>query len=419
MRLLRLRDFRLVFFSLGLSSLGDYLALIALTLQVKDLTESGWAISSLLLAGLVPMVVLSPVAGWLVDRFETVRVLTIAALAQTALALGLVVADSFPAIVILFFLLSAGVAVSQPALFALIPRAVGEQRTTEANASLEIARWGGAALGPLVAGSLSGAFGPDAALLANAGTFALVALAIPLLRVRRPPEPVAEPEGRRREMRQGAVFLLRNRLLLLVVGALAGMIVFAAIDNVAEVFFAKDVLDAGDAGYGALITAWTLGMVAGATGIGRRLQDRYLAPTVLAAAVVGGAAIALAATFPTLPFALVTFFVGGMANGVEVVGMRSLIHRRTPDRLRGRVFAASSATLSTAQIAAMGLGGALVSGIGPRGSLLLGGIGSMIVGGLGLLAYTRLGAGERAAGRGDVAPADEAPTAPPTRRPPA
>lgn len=389
MRLLRNRDLRIIVLVYGLSSLGDYLALIALTLRVKELTEAPIAVSALLLAGIVPLVVLAPLTGWLVDRFETVRLLVFTALAQSGLALGLVWAEDLALIVVLFFLLSSGFALAQPAIFAVTPRVVGEDRTTEANAYLEVSRWTGATIGPVAAGLISGVWGPGFALLANAVTFIVVAAAVPFLRVRRPgPEGEAE-EGPARA-RDGVVFLRRDALLRLVVLAIAAMVVFAAIDNVAEVFFAKDVLDAGDIGYGLMVTSWTAGMVLGGTVIGRRLRDDQLAPSVLVAALVGGLSLAIAALFPNLLLAMGAFLLGGAANAVELVGLRSLIHRRVPDRLRGRVFAAYYAAVNGAQIAAMGLGGLTVAGLGARGSLLLGGGGTLAAGAIGLALLSRL-----------------------------
>jgi MFS family permease len=72
MSLLGRRDFLLIFVAFALSSLGDYVALITLTLRVEALTGSGWAVAALLLTGLVPPVILAPVAGLLVDRLETI-----------------------------------------------------------------------------------------------------------------------------------------------------------------------------------------------------------------------------------------------------------------------------------------------------------------------------------------------------------
>jgi MFS family permease len=393
-RLLRQRDFLLLFVSYGLSSLGDYLALLALTIRVHDLTSSGWAVAGLLLTGLVPLVVFAPLAGLMVDRFETVRLLAVTGLLQAGVAAGLAFAGTLPLIYSLSFLLGTGFAVTQPGLFALVPKVAGEEHVTAANANMEVARWGGATLGPLVGGAIAAGFGTRAALLADAASFAIVAAATMALRVRRPAE-IQAGERQPREARQGVALIARDRLLRLVAGVLAAVVLFAAMDNVAEVFFAKDVLDAGDAGYGGLVGAWTLGMVLGSTLIARRIQANRLASTLLLAAVTGGSAVVLAAAIPTLPLALAAFMVGGVSNGVVNVSMRSLIHHRVPDRLRGRVFAAFYGLLTSAQITAMGLGGGLVALAGGRGSLLVAGAGGALAGLGGVVLYATLPAKDR------------------------
>jgi MFS family permease len=396
MSLLRRRDFALIFVAFALSQLGDYLALITLTLRLEEVTGSAWAIAALLLTGLVPPVLLAPAVGLLVDRVETVRVLVVAALFQTVAAAALAFTPGVGATLALSFCLGAGVAVTQPALFALIPRAVGEDRTTQANAYLEVARWGGAALGPVLAAVLTDAFGAQTTLLANAATFLLVAGLVPLISVRRHPEPrPAGEEAYRGEAREGAAFLLRDPLLRLVVPVLGLMIVFAAADNVAEVFFAKDVLGAGATGYGVLITTWTVGMVAGSTGTGRWAKPSALAPLVLAGAVIGGLAVATAAGTAMFPIAVAMFFVGGVANGTELVSMRSLLHHRVPNRLQGRAFAAYYGMVQAAQIVALGASGGLVELFGARLTMLYAGLGTAIVGLLGTFLYARIPSPER------------------------
>jgi MFS family permease len=163
------------------------------------------------------------------------------------------------------------------------------------------------------------------------------------------------------------------------------MIVFAAMDNVAEVFFARDpdLLDAGSLGYGALATAWLVGMVAGAT-LARWLAPERLAPAALGAAVLGGGALIVAAGFLNYPLAIVMFVVGGIANGIETVSIRSLIHKRAPERVRGRVFAAYSGLAVGAQLGATAAGGAMMALAGARQTLLIGGAGSALVGLAGL-----------------------------------
>ena len=398
MSLLRRRDFLLVFVSFALSSFGDYLALLALTIRVHDSTGSGWAVSALLLTGLLPLVAFAPLAGLLVDRTETVRVLAVAAVAQAFVAVGLAVSgEALIPTLVLSFLLGIGFAVTQPALFALVPKVAGEDQITQANAYLEVARWGGATIGPFAAGTLTAAIGSSGTLLIDAGTFLVVAAAAVALRARRPPVPAAEAAlggPKPREAREGFSFLIWDHLLGMVVMVIAAMVLFAAIDNVAEVFFAKDVLGAGDTGYGVLVGSWTLGMVVAATVIARRVPALRLALSVLLAAVVGGSAIAFAAALPSVPLAVSMWFIGGGANGMENVGLRSLIHHRVPERIQGRVFAAYYAVINGASIGATVLGGALVAVAGARGSLLTAGLGGLAAGLIGLLWYTRLRARE-------------------------
>src|SRR5919106_4400714 len=113
MSLLRRRDFLLIFGAFALSALGDYVALITLTLRVQETTGSGWAVAALLLTGLVPPVLLAPVAGLLVDRLETVRVLVVTALLQAAVAAAMALTPKVFPTLGLSFLLGAGLAVTQ------------------------------------------------------------------------------------------------------------------------------------------------------------------------------------------------------------------------------------------------------------------------------------------------------------------
>ncbi|MGH2692024.1 MAG: MFS transporter [Actinomycetota bacterium] len=395
MTLFARRDFLLIFAAFGLSSLGDYVALTTLTLRMES-TGSGWNVAFLLLASLLPPVILAPLAGWLVDRLETVRVLVVTALLQAIVAILLASSTGVVPTLGLAFLLGAGIAPTQPALFALIPRAVGEDRTTEANAYLEVARWGGAALGPLLAAVLISQIGGRATLLVNAATFVGIAALGPLLRVRRPPEPVPEGEERPRgEARAGMRHLLADPLLRAVIPIIGALIVFAAADNVAEVFFARRVLDAGELGYGVLVASWTLGMMVGSIA-GRWLRPVWLAPTVPLFAVTGGAAVIIAAAVAWFPVAVVMFVIGGFANGIQLVAVRSLLHKRVPDRLRGRAFAAYYGMIQAAQILALGVGGGfLVELLGSRWTMVFAGTGTVLVGVAGLFLYARVPSREK------------------------
>jgi sugar phosphate permease len=122
-----------------------------------------------------------------------------------------------------------------------------------------------------------------------------------------------------------------------------------------------------------LISTWTLGMVAGAVGVARRVPPPWLATGLLVGIAVQGAGLFSAAAAALLPAALGGFLIGGIAHGVKNVLARTLIHDRVPDAIRGRVFATYNAARNGAELGALGLGGALVGAAGARVALLLSG----------------------------------------------
>jgi MFS family permease len=403
-RLFRSPDFRLLALSNGLSSLGDELALVALTIKVFELSDgSGIAVAAVLLAGVLPLVLFAPFAGLIVDRTETTGTLALASAAQAFIAVGLAFAEPVWLVVALSFLLGTAASIASPAVFAIVPAAVDEEDLTEANANMETVRYIGMVAGPLIAGGLAGTLGADrgtrAALLLDAITFLVITTAAASLKVRRLPEPVPDEGRTKGEARQGFAFIRRDRVLLIGVAAVATTVLFATMDNVAEVFFANDpeLLNAGNWGYGALAAVWLLGMVVGAGLIARRLPEERLAPAVLLSSIGGGAAVAIAALFPNIVLALAMFALGGVANGVASVSMRSLIHHRVPDQLRGRVFAAYFGVAFAGQLAATALGGVLIAALpSSRDVLLVGGVGGALVGLIGLAWFAALPSDARA-----------------------
>ena len=150
-------------------------------------------------------------------------------------------------------------------------------------------------------------------------------------------------------------------------------LLFMTASATAEVFFAKDVLHAGDTGYGVLMTLWTLGMVVGSTLVASRVPAAAYATAALAAMALQGAGLALPTLWLVLPLALGAYLAGGIGHGTKNVVVRTLIHARVPDELRGRAWAAYSAGRNAAELVALVGGGLLVAAIGARWTLLAAG----------------------------------------------
>ena len=384
------RDVRLLVAAVGISSFGDFLGLVPLALHVSERTGSSVAVAAFFFALFGPIVAFGGVAGLLVDRFDNGRLLALASAGQALAALALAFAGPLEAILPLVALLGTGAAIAAPAEFALIPAAAGEKRVAAANGHVETARYVGMTAGPLIGGVLAGAGLARVALLVNALSFlAVVAVALSLRARRDPRRAGAEAvEGDSGRARDGAAFLARDRALALTLVAAIGALVFFSVSMTAELFFVKDVLHAGDAGYGLLLSGWTLGMVAGAVALARRVPSRLLAVAALAAVAVQGAGIAGAALGNVLAVAFAGFAVGGVAHGLKNVVLRTLIHERVPEALRGRAFAAYNAARNAAELGALAAGGVLVGAIGAREALLLSGAVPLAIGVAALLSVT-------------------------------
>ena len=386
MSISRSRDLRLLAGAAGISALGDFMAIVPVVLHVQQRTGSAFAVSALIFALWGPVVLAAGLAGALVDRFENRRVLIVFSLGQAAVVSAMLAGiDDLWALLPLMMLLGFGAAVSQPAEFALVPAAAGpDTDAARSNGLMETTRSIGFTAGPVVGGALGAAGLLWLALALNAVSFVLVAAAAAAIRARRRPDQGADAQASGRA-REGFAFLVREREIAITLGgAIAALAVFS-ISAAAEPFFVTDSLRAGSLAYGVLLTSWTLGMAAGSAGLAPRVGRAQLAAGALAAVVLQGVGIAGASVAPVLWVALIGFVFGGVSHGVKNVLLRTLIHERVPDALRGRSFAAYNGARNGAELAALVLGGVAVGALGARPALLLAGLGPAAIGTASLL----------------------------------
>ena len=372
------RDLRLLAGAAGLSALGDFMAVVPLILHVQQSTGSAFAVSALVFALWGPVVLAAGLAGAIVDRFENRALLVVVSFAQAAVVAGMVAgADELWVLLPLMALLGFGVAVSQPAEFSLVPAAAGEGDVTRANGLMETVRSLGFTAGPLVGGALGAAGLLRLALAINALSFVVVGVTALVLRARR--QPVAADHGEPVRARDGFAFLFRQRDLAIALGGAVAALAVFSISVTAEPFFVTEVLHAGPLAYGVLLTSWTLGMAFGSGAVAHRVRSS-VAVGGLVAVTLQGVGIAGAALSPVLWMALIGFVFGGVAHGVKNVLLRTLIHERVPEALRGRAFAAYNGARNGAELGALALGGIAVAAFGSRTALLVAGVGPALIG---------------------------------------
>ena len=359
-------SFAYLFLATAGSSIGTYVAAAALVLQIEDLTGSGVWVAALLIADFLPIVVIGLLLGPLVDRLsrrwlmlasDLVRFGVFAALPFVDTAEGLVVAAAVTGIATGFFF---------PAANAAIPNLVSDDELANANSLTVTVDTLAMTIGPLVGAVMYAVWGSSVAYLFNAVTFLLSAVFVSRLAESslRSEDPLTR--GHWRDIADGVQLVVTSRALrtMLVVWNVALLGVGAV--NVAEVFYAKDVLDAGNVGYGVLVGASGVGLALGsflaASSLGRvGLRRNYVGSLVLMG--VGWGAAAISGNI----WLAVAFVIGGAAgNGSVVVCNRLLVQRGAPDQYVGRAFATIMSTNYAVVGLAMAAAGVLIGIVGAR-----------------------------------------------------
>lgn len=394
----RWSDVWLVTAARGISSCGDFLAASALTLALQSAGAGGLAVSGLLMAATLPLVVLAPLTGRLADRVDSRTLLVVAGLAQSGVSLALAYTGHPALVIVLVGLLAAGLAVTQPVLAALVPAMVRSEDLPRASALHQTAGTLGALAGPALAGVLVGSFGTRIPLLVDAASYLVLVAAGLLIRTRRGGARPAPAAGGTPAL---AWRLRRDPLLLATVTGVAGVIAAVGAINVVEVFFIRETLGSSTTMYGLVTGSWTLGVLVGAwifaRTVARFRQDGALARAGLA--MLGGCCLMVlaAAAVPTALLIVPIFLVGGAFNGGNNVFGNVLMARRVPETARGRAFAIYGGAVQGAAMVGYLTGGLLLELLDPRPLVAAAGLAGLVAVAVLLVPLSRAARAERAA----------------------
>jgi MFS family permease len=355
----------------GTSFLGDAVSMVALVVLVVQVTGTASAVGGALIARLLPTLA-SPLAGVLADRLDRRLVLVTSDLARAVLVLGLIFATNLATIYVLVFCMGLARTLFNPTVRAAFPSVVGGADLTRANAlvcgTFSVSETAGPALGGLLVATV----GVDAAFVLDSATYLISAALLSFISLARP-QREEEETGFGEDLRSGFAYLARSRVpLAIVLGAFLTVLTIN-ITIPAEIFLAKGIFDAGNAGYGLLVGLYGGGMVLGSAlmvALGDRVRLLPLYFLGVFAMAMGLVGVGLS---PTFGLALGALAVVGVANGTENVTTDTILQKRVPDVYLGRVFSVRFLGFSVGEILAYAIGGAMVDASGARFTYLLAG----------------------------------------------
>jgi MFS family permease len=384
--LLRIRDARVYLAGQACSLFGDSALLLVLAIWVRQLTGSSGR-AGLVFFAFALATLLGPLTGVVVDRVRR-RTLLIAVNLSCALAVAplLAVHDRGDVWIIyaVAFVYGLGYVLISAGQTALLTALLPERLLVDANGFLQTVREALRLVAPLIGAGLFAAFGASVLVMLDASTFVVAAVALLALRLREPP-PAGDrpPKSRLTEMAAGARHVARTTDLRRVVVALG--IALLAIGFCESLMF--EVVARGlhrpPAFLGVVLAVQGVGAVLGgvtAAPLARRAGEATLVAAGLGTFAIGCALMALGTEVAEpLIYAGVVLF--GLGLPWMVVGEVTLLQRRTPPGLQGRVFTAVELVTGLPQTLSIAVGALLVGIVDYR--LLLASI-SIVVAGAGV-----------------------------------
>ena len=365
---LSIKPFRRLWIALSLSSLGDWLSILALTVLAAELTgkhtagqstagamaTQSAAVAGVWLATLLPALLLGPLAGAIADRLDRRMTMIIGDVVRGLLFLSIPLFPNLIWIYIAKFLAGCASLFWNPATAASIPNLVPKDKLERANQLSLLTTYGTA---PVAAGLFSvlalvsealGRISPyfktnnvDLALYINAASYAVSALTIFIIRQipkRQHSDKISVPSAAKSIWEGwrliGKTPVLRG-LSLGMVGAFTGAGVVVGLGY----SYITYTLHGGSAGWGLVFAALFVGLAAGMVPASRLLKD-FSRRRLFGIAIVGAAVpLALIGLIPNLIIVILLVVVIGALAGVAYATGFTIVGLEVDDDTRGRTFA--------------------------------------------------------------------------------
>jgi DHA3 family macrolide efflux protein-like MFS transporter len=385
-------NFRRFWLGQVVSQLGDRIYSLALLWVVYQWTGSGLAVALVMIATTLPGVLVGPLAGGLADRWNRRWILVVADLCRAALMAATawaaaVGALSMPWLLVVSALMSVAAAFFNPTAMALLPNLVPQTALTRANAMNQLSANTSGVLGPLVGSGLIAALGVPLAFLAN-GLSYLWSAAFELI-MRLPPGAPVPRQSVWADLREGWRAASGQPLVMGMLGPIVVVNFFFTALVVLVPVLAEGVYDAGAVGLGLLMSAYALGMLAGAVGLSALPVPWGRGAQVVGGTFAMGLAFVVMAAVLVLPATALGLLLVGLTLNVVNINLISLYQEVIPDALRGKVFGLLTALSLSLQPIAYGIMGALIDLFSPQLIFLVSGV-VITVNGLALLRLPEL-----------------------------
>ena len=370
------RNFRLLFLGQAVSQLGDWFNSVAVFALLLDLTGSATAVAWMMIVQFLPMAIVGPIAGVVVDRVDRRRLMITTDVLRGLLILGLLLVRTQDRVWLAYVVMAltvTGSAFFEPARTATIPNVTSKDELIPANA-LSSATWAAMlAIGASIGGLVTALFGRDFAFVINSVSFFVSAWFIS--RTTYDSTPAAKPPLAGwaaitgvSDLLEGLSYVRKHAHVSALMFVKAGWGLAGGVLLLLSIF-GQRIFPVGGS------TAAGIGVLYGARGIGAGLGPLALrvllgqSPTTMRRAIgpayfiVGLFYVGLAAA-GSLPMAALCVLLAHFGGAILWVFSTVLLQMEVPDEFRGRVFAAELALVTLTSSISSYLTGYALDGLG-------------------------------------------------------
>jgi MFS family permease len=388
------RNFRLFFGGQLVSQIGNWLTLVAQTLLVLKLTDSGYALGALAAAQFGPILVIGAFAGLVADRSDKRRLLIIVqilAMAQSFVLAALAFMDRPPLLAIYFVALFSGIAMAfdNPARRSFVVEMVPEEHINNAVSLNSALMTGSRVIGPALAGLLVSTVGFGWCFLLDAVSYVAVIVALWRMNPAELRQAPVTPKGKG-QVREGLRYArsIPELWVPLLMTAIIGTMAFN-FQTVLPLFTTRD-LDGTDVTFTWLLSVVSLGSLTGALASARRtsIDVRIVSRN----AVVFGIGLTLLTFAPNQPSAFAIGFLVGLGSIMFMTAATAITQLAADPSMRGRVLALQAIVFLGSTPIGGPIVGAIAESFGARYGIALGAIATLAAAGVG---YFTIRAGRR------------------------
>ena len=366
-------SFRNLWYGQVISELGNWVNSIALYALILQLTGSGMAMAAAMMAKLLPMVIISPFAGVVIDRMDRRTVLIASDILRCFTVLCFLIVESREDLWLVYALTLFEVALTgffEPARSAILPSIVKKNHLVTANA-ISGATWSimltlGAALG----GFVVSLFGVKVAFILDALTYLLSAWFI--IKISYPNTKSEEPIKKNNSsgikgLLEGGRYLISHPIVLALALLKSGMAIKGGIMTLIPLFANRLWSDpaAVSAAVGIMFSSRGIGSAIGPILIRKWLGEspKILQGSILAAFFLGSLALLAFSVSKNLLLTSLCIGLSGMFGSIVWVFSTALIHLEADRQFLGRIFGIEMALLTLIMGISNGVVGVAIDGL--------------------------------------------------------